>query len=75
LDARDIQRLKQRIVRLTEAHGTPSPCPPSTFIAVVTLAWTCFVRCKPFAMDEHVYLFFFADACDRLSPPVEAGYM
>jgi hypothetical protein len=75
LDTRDIQRLKQRIVRLAEAHDTPSPRPPSTFVAVIALAWTCFVRCKPFAMDEHVYLFFFTDARDRLSPPVKAGYM
>ncbi|CAM0901900.1 unnamed protein product [Alopecurus aequalis] len=75
LDARDIQRLKQRIVRLGEAHGAPLSRPPSTFVALVALAWTCFVRCKRLALDEEVFLFFFADVRDRLSPPVEAGYI
>ncbi|XP_051219798.1 malonyl-CoA:anthocyanidin 5-O-glucoside-6''-O-malonyltransferase-like [Lolium perenne] len=45
LDAHDIQRLKQRIVDLGEAHGTPLPRSPSAFAAIVALAWTCFARC------------------------------
>jgi hypothetical protein len=75
LDAQDIERLKQRIVHLGELHGTPLPRPPSVFAAVVALAWTCFARCKPFAADDDVLLFFFADVRDRLDPPVDAGYM
>ncbi|XBI59869.1 hypothetical protein VPH35_040872 [Triticum aestivum] len=61
-----IQRLKQRIVRLGEA-------PQSTFAAAVALAWACFARCKPFASDDQLLLFFFADVRDRLDPPVDAG--
>ncbi|CAM0901902.1 unnamed protein product [Alopecurus aequalis] len=75
LDARDIQRLKQRIVGLGEAHGAPLSRPLSTFVALVALAWTCFVRCKRFALDDEVFLFFFADVRDRLSPPVQPGYI
>uniref|UniRef100_A0A3B6B7P3 Anthocyanin 5-aromatic acyltransferase n=1 Tax=Triticum aestivum TaxID=4565 RepID=A0A3B6B7P3_WHEAT len=71
LDARNIQRLKERIVRLGEAHGA---APPSTFIAVVALAWTCFARCKPFASDDDVMVGFLADARHCLEPPVDAGY-
>ncbi|XP_037480814.1 phenolic glucoside malonyltransferase 2-like [Triticum dicoccoides] len=72
LDERDIQRLKQHIVRL---GASPLLRPPSTFAAVAALAWTCFIRCKPFASDDDVLLFFFTDVRDRLDPPVEAGYM
>jgi hypothetical protein len=75
LDAHDIQRLKQRIVQLGEAHGTPLPRPPSAFAAIVALAWTCFARCKPFAAADDLLLFFFADTRDRLDPPVDAGYI
>lgn len=74
LDARDIQRLKQRIVHLGEAHGAPLHGPPSTFAAVIALAWTSFARCRPFAADDDVLLFFLADIRDRLDPPVDAGY-
>uniref|UniRef100_A0ACD5UVE1 Uncharacterized protein n=1 Tax=Avena sativa TaxID=4498 RepID=A0ACD5UVE1_AVESA len=35
LDARDIQRLKQRIIHLGEAHGKPLSRPPSAFAATV----------------------------------------
>ncbi|XP_048559684.1 phenolic glucoside malonyltransferase 2-like [Triticum urartu] len=75
LDAGDIQRLKQRIVHLAESHGAPLPRPPSTFTAVVALAWTCFARCKPFSSEDDAQLFFFADTRDRLDPPVDAGYI
>uniref|UniRef100_A0A453DA17 Anthocyanin 5-aromatic acyltransferase n=1 Tax=Aegilops tauschii subsp. strangulata TaxID=200361 RepID=A0A453DA17_AEGTS len=78
LDAQDIQRLKQHIVRLGEASGASRPPrPPSTFAAVAALAWTCFFRCKSFASDDDddMLLFFFTDVRDRLDPPIEAGYM
>ncbi|WVZ87371.1 hypothetical protein U9M48_034012 [Paspalum notatum var. saurae] len=74
LDTQDMGRLKQRIVRLGEAHGAPLRRPPSRFVAVLALAWTCFVRAKAFAGDENVSLFFFADARDRLDPPAGAEY-
>ncbi|KAJ1273064.1 hypothetical protein BS78_06G251400 [Paspalum vaginatum] len=74
LDTQDMGRLKQRIVRLGEAHGAPLRRPPSRFVAVLALAWTCFVRSKAFAGDENVCLFFFADARDRLDPPAGADY-
>lgn len=74
LDVGDIQRLKQRIVHLGEAHGAPLHRAPSTFAAVIALAWTSFARCKPLTADDDVVLFFFADVRDRLDPPVDAGY-
>ncbi|XP_044334825.1 phenolic glucoside malonyltransferase 2 [Triticum aestivum] len=75
LDAGDIQRLKQRIVHLGESHGAPLPHSPSTFTAVVALAWTCFARCKPFSPEDDAQLFFFADTRARLDPPVDVGYI
>ena len=74
LDAARIARLKQRIVRLGEAHGAPLRRPPSSFVAVVSLAWTCAVRCRSFPADDNVFLFFLADARDRLDPPAGADY-
>ncbi|KAG2569151.1 agmatine coumaroyltransferase-like [Panicum virgatum] len=74
LDAPRIARLKQRIVRLGEAHGAPLRRPPSSFVAVVSLAWTCAVRCRSFPADDNVFLFFLADARDRLDPPAGADY-
>ncbi|KAF7011863.1 hypothetical protein CFC21_026128 [Triticum aestivum] len=75
VDARGIQRLKEHIVRLGESSVAAPPRPPSTFIAVVALAWTCFARCKPFASDDVVMVGFLADARHRLDPPVDAGYL
>jgi hypothetical protein len=75
LDKQDIQRLKQNIVDLSKAHGAPLTRPPSTYVAVTALAWTCFARCKPFAMDDDLLLYFLADVRDRLSPPVDAAYI
>ncbi|TVU16282.1 hypothetical protein EJB05_39836, partial [Eragrostis curvula] len=74
LDAQQIRGLKQRIVRLSEAQGAPLAHPPSSFVAVVALAWTCSARSRPFPDDEDVYLFFLADARSRLDPPVCAEY-
>jgi hypothetical protein len=75
LDMPDIQRLKQHIVRLGETHGAPLTRPPSTFVAVTALAWTCFARCKPFGLDDDVLLHFLADVRGRLEPPVDVGYI
>ncbi|KAG2569132.1 agmatine coumaroyltransferase-like [Panicum virgatum] len=74
LDAPRIARLQQRIVRLGEAHGAPLRRPPSSFVAVVSLAWTCAVRCRTFPADDDVFLVFLADARDRLDPPAGADY-
>ncbi|CAM0870314.1 unnamed protein product [Alopecurus aequalis] len=75
LDSTDMQRLKQHIVHLAQAHGTPVARPPSTFVAVTALAWTCFARCKPFGMEDDVLLHFLADVRARLHPPVAVGYI
>uniref|UniRef100_A0ACD5XCH4 Uncharacterized protein n=1 Tax=Avena sativa TaxID=4498 RepID=A0ACD5XCH4_AVESA len=75
LDTADIQRLKQHIVRLGEADGEPLTRPPSTFVVVAALAWTCFARCRPIAMDDDVLFHFIADVRGRLDPPVDAGYI
>ncbi|OEL23387.1 Anthocyanin 5-aromatic acyltransferase [Dichanthelium oligosanthes] len=75
LDAQHIERLKQRIVRHGEAQGAPLGRPPSSFVAVVALAWTCFVRGRSIpADDEDVFLLFFADVRNRLDPPAGAEY-
>uniref|UniRef100_J3M1T9 Uncharacterized protein n=1 Tax=Oryza brachyantha TaxID=4533 RepID=J3M1T9_ORYBR len=75
VDAQQLERLKQRIVREGEAHGTPLRRPPSTFVAVVAVAWTCFARCMTAAADDgEVFLMFLADLRERLNPPVDAGY-
>ncbi|KAL6844501.1 hypothetical protein ACP4OV_026174 [Aristida adscensionis] len=74
VQAHDIERLKQRIVCLGEVHGAPLRRPPSTFVAVVALAWTCFARCRPFPDDDDVFLGFFADVRGRLDPPAGAEY-
>lgn len=75
LDAQHIERLKERILHLGEANGKPLPRPPSTFASVAALAWTSFIRCKPFTPDDEVVFLFFADVRDRLDPPVKAGYI
>ncbi|TVU16280.1 hypothetical protein EJB05_39834, partial [Eragrostis curvula] len=75
LDAGHIERLKQRIVRLAEAQGAPLPRPPSTFVAVIALTWTCGVRSRPFPADEDVFLFFFADVRNHLDPPGRRGLL
>ncbi|WVZ81790.1 hypothetical protein U9M48_029132 [Paspalum notatum var. saurae] len=74
LDAQHVQRIKARISELGDAHGAPLRRPPSTFVAVVALAWTCFVRCRPFPADEDVFLAFIADVRDRLDPPAGGDY-
>ena len=75
LDTQHIQRLKQHIVSLSEAHGAPLSRPPSTFVVVTALAWTCFARCKPFAPDDDLLLMFLADVRGRLDPSVDPGYI
>lgn len=49
--------------------------PPSSFVAVVALTWTCNVRCRPlFPVDEDAFLFFFADVRSHLDPPAGPEY-
>uniref|UniRef100_A0ACD5XG35 Uncharacterized protein n=1 Tax=Avena sativa TaxID=4498 RepID=A0ACD5XG35_AVESA len=74
LGVADIQRLKRHIVHLGEADGTSLARSPSTFVAVAALAWTCFARCRQFALDDDVLFHFLADVLARLDPPVDAGY-
>jgi hypothetical protein len=74
LDARHIESLKRRIIHLGESHGAPLSRPPSTFAVVAALAWTCVARCKSFAADDELILFFLADARGGLDPPADAGY-
>ncbi|CAL5025188.1 unnamed protein product [Urochloa decumbens] len=76
VDAQQIERLKQRIVRLGEASHGGAPCrrPPTRFVAVAALAWTCYVRCRSIPADKDVFLMFIADVRDRLDPPAGAEY-
>jgi hypothetical protein len=75
LDAARIARLKEAIVRLTEAQGgAPPRRPPSTFVAVVALAWASAVRGRSIPEEDDVFLVFLADARDRLDPPAGADY-
>ncbi|CAO2043921.1 unnamed protein product [Urochloa humidicola] len=74
LDAPRITQLKQSIVRLAESQGAPLRRPPSTFVAVTALLWTCGVRGRSIPADDEVFLFFLADVRDRLDPPAGAEY-
>nr|CAB3480155.1 unnamed protein product [Digitaria exilis] len=69
--AQDMQRLKHRITDLSPARHVASP--PSSFVAIASLAWVSFVHSKYQAgivsLDDEVYLFFFADCRTRLNPP------
>jgi hypothetical protein len=69
--------LKQRII--SDSDLSPSATTPSSFAAVVALAWASFVHAKHAAgviasPDDDVYLFFFADLRARLDPPPGDGY-
>ncbi|GJN39554.1 hypothetical protein PR202_gb28679 [Eleusine coracana subsp. coracana] len=69
-----IHRLKQRIIACNLS--------PSSFVAVVALAWASFVHAKhhpaagttSISPSDEVHLFFFADCRSRLSPPPGDGY-
>ncbi|KAF8651312.1 hypothetical protein HU200_063567 [Digitaria exilis] len=76
LDAPQIARLKETIVRVAEEAqgGAPMRRAPSTFVAVIALVWTCAVRGRSIPPDDDVFLFFFADIRDRLDPPAGADY-
>ncbi|CAO2036688.1 unnamed protein product [Urochloa humidicola] len=74
LDAVRITQLKQSIVRLAESQGAPLRRPPSTFVAVAALLWTCGVRGRCIPADDEVFLFFLADIRGRLDPPAGAEY-
>ncbi|CAN6269443.1 unnamed protein product [Urochloa humidicola] len=74
LDAPRITKLKQSIVHLAESQGAPLRRPPSTFVAVTALLWTCGVRGRSIPAEEDVFLFFLADIRDRLDPPAGAEY-
>jgi len=69
--AQDVQRLKQRIAKLSPPEQAAAP--PSSFVAIAALAWVSFVHAKHLAgivsPDDEVYLFFFADCRERLDPP------
>ncbi|KAF8662408.1 hypothetical protein HU200_055988 [Digitaria exilis] len=62
---------KHRITDLSPARHVASP--PSSFVAIASLAWVSFVHSKYQAgivsLDDEVYLFFFADCRTRLNPP------
>ncbi|GJN12324.1 hypothetical protein PR202_ga30593 [Eleusine coracana subsp. coracana] len=72
-----MHRLKHRIIA-----SNLSPAPPSTFVAVVALAWASFVHAKhhraaagtTISPSDEVHLFFFADCRSRLSPPPGDGF-
>nr|CAB3482297.1 unnamed protein product [Digitaria exilis] len=74
--AQDMQRLKHRITDLSPARHVASP--PSSFVAIASLAWVSFVHSKYQAgivsLDDEVYLFFFADCRTRLNPPPGDDY-
>jgi hypothetical protein len=75
LDARQIKRLKQQIIADAQGGAPALLRPPSSFVAVMALAWACSARSRPFPDDEDAFLYFFADARGRLDPPVCAEYI
>ncbi|KAF0890830.1 hypothetical protein E2562_004311 [Oryza meyeriana var. granulata] len=75
VDAQQLEHLKHRITRDGEAQSAPLHRPPSSFVAVIAMAWTFLARCKTSAADDgDVFLFFLADVRERLDPPIDAGY-
>jgi hypothetical protein len=69
--------LKQCII--SDSHLSPSATTPSSFTAVMALAWASLVCAKHAAgviasPDDEVYLFFFADLRGHLDPLPGDGY-
>ncbi|TVU38972.1 hypothetical protein EJB05_12369, partial [Eragrostis curvula] len=76
LTAGQIQSLKERISQQSNAFAKGEPPTPSTYAAVVSLAWTSVVRAKNamnHADDDDAYLMFAADCRTRLHPPLPPG--
>ncbi|KAF7102422.1 hypothetical protein CFC21_103562 [Triticum aestivum] len=77
--SQQIHRLKQCVSGHTTPAQAGSTPAPSSFVAVVALAWVSFVRAKHPAVisaDHDVYVFFFIDCRGRrgIDPPVSENY-
>ncbi|TVU43002.1 hypothetical protein EJB05_09431, partial [Eragrostis curvula] len=73
LSVQQLQRLKQRIAERSPRRAAA----PSSFVAVVALAWVSFVRAKHpdvIAPSDEVTLFFFADCRTCVDPPPGDSY-
>lgn len=71
LSADQVESLKQRIFQQSKiANGQPSK-PPSTYVAVSSLAWTCVVRAKSLSHADDAFFMLTADCRRRLRPPVD----
>ncbi|CAN6172465.1 unnamed protein product [Urochloa humidicola] len=78
LSAGEIQTLKHHIHEgLRAITGVEPSKPPTTYVAVSTLAWTSIVRAKPAATlnaDDDAYFLISADCRRRLRPPLGDGF-
>jgi hypothetical protein len=76
LSAGEIQYLKQRIHQgIRVVTGAEPSKPPSTYVAISSLAWTSIVRAKPTVRDaDDAYFMVTADCRPRLSPPLGDGF-
>ncbi|TVU43019.1 hypothetical protein EJB05_09449, partial [Eragrostis curvula] len=73
ISVQQLQRLKQRIAERSPRRAAA----PSSFVAVVALAWVSFVRAKHpdvIGPSDEVTLFFFADCRTCLDPPPGDSY-
>ncbi|TKW19621.1 hypothetical protein SEVIR_4G032400v4 [Setaria viridis] len=77
LSAGEIQSLKQHIHQgiRTNTTGVEPSKPPSTYVAISSLAWTSIVRAKPAVRDaDDAYFMVSADCRRRLRPPLGDGF-
>jgi hypothetical protein len=76
LRADEIRSLKQHILEQSRAVNGGEPCkPPSTYVAISSLAWTSVVRAKPSIHDaDDVQLMISADCRNRIRPPLEDAF-
>ncbi|PAN23495.1 hypothetical protein PAHAL_4G096300 [Panicum hallii] len=76
LRADEIRSLKQHILEQSGAgsRGEP-PKPPSTYVAVSSLAWASITRATPAMLDANdAHLMVSADCRSRLRPPLGDGF-
>ncbi|TKW22591.1 hypothetical protein SEVIR_4G238900v4 [Setaria viridis] len=76
LRADEIRSLKQHILEQSRAINRGEPCkPPSTYVAVSSLAWASIARANLTMLDaDDAHLMVSADCRNRLRPPLGDGF-
>ncbi|OEL22967.1 UDP-galactose/UDP-glucose transporter 3 [Dichanthelium oligosanthes] len=76
LRADEIRSLKQQILAQSRVINRGEPCkPPSTYVAISSLAWASIARAKLTMLDaDDAHLMVSADCRNRLRPPLGDGF-